>query len=248
MHAVPRASCGRHRCQARTRTVARQLLVVEVDAGVVATLLAYFETRGYSIDVAKDGRTGLQLALSEPYDVIVVGWSSPHLEGTHLLSRLRDSGAAVPALVLTARHELHHKLAAFRAGADDYLTKPFALAELEVRLDALVARANGRKRTLQVRDLHFNLATQDVTRAGKTLQLHSAPRKLLELLMRHSPTVVTRTRLEAVLWGEDPPDRDVLRTHIYELRKSVDGPYDVKLMETLPKVGYRLRDPHAANH
>jgi len=214
---------------------------------VVATLLAYFETRGYSIDVAKDDRTGLQLALSETYDVIVVGWSSPRLEGIHLLSRLRDSGAAVPALVLTTHRELHHKLAAFRAGADDYLTKPFALAELEVRLDALLARANGRKRTLQVRDLHFNLATQDVTRAGEALQLRSAPRKLLELLMRHSPTVVTRRRLEAVLWGEDPPDRDVLRTHIYELRKSVDGPYDVKLMETLPKVGYRLRDP-AENH
>ena len=228
--------------------MARQLLVVDDDSRVVATLLAYFETRGYSIDVAKDGRTGLQLALSEPYDVIVVGWSSPRLEGIHLLSRLRDSGAAVPALVLTAHHELPHKLAAFRAGADDYLTKPFALAELEVRLDALLARANGRKRTLQVRDLHFNLATQDVTRAGEALQLRSAPRKLLELLMRHSPTVVTRSRLEAVLWGEDPPDRDVLRTHIYELRKSVDGPYDVKLMETLPKVGYRLRDPHAENH
>ena len=228
--------------------MARQLLVVDDDSRVVGTLLAYFETRGYSIDVAKDDRTGLQLALREPYDVIVVGWSSPRLEGIRLLSRLRDSGAAVPALVLTAHHELHHKLAAFRAGADDYLTKPFALAELEVRLDALLARANGRKRTLRVRDLHFNLATQDVTRAGEALQLRSAPRKLLELLMRHSPTVVTRRRLEAVLWGEDPPDRDVLRTHIYELRKSVDGPYDVKLMETLPKVGYRLRDPHAENH
>jgi DNA-binding response OmpR family regulator len=225
--------------------LARQLLVVANDVDVVAKLVAYFEIRGYSIDIARDVRTGLQLALSESYDVIVVGWSLPHLEGTQLLRRLRDSGAAVPALMLTARHELRDKLAAFHAGADDYLTMPFAVAELEVRLDALVARANGRQRTLRVRDLTFNLATQGVTRAGETVQLRSAPRKLLELLMRHSPTVVRRSRLEAVLWGEDPPDGDVLRTHIYDLRRSVDGPYDVKLMETLPKVGYRIRDPHS---
>jgi DNA-binding response OmpR family regulator len=227
--------------------LARRILVVENDADVVANLDACFEIRGYSVDVARDGRTGLQLALDESYDVIVVGWSPPHLEGTRLLRQLRDSGAAVPALMLSARHELRDKLAAFHAGADDYLTKPFAVAELEVRLDALVARATGRQRTLQVRDLHFNLATQDVTRAGETLQLRSAPRKLLELLMRHSPTVVRRSRLEAVLWGEDPPDGDVLRTHIYDLRKSVDGPYDVKLMETLPKIGYRIRDPHSGD-
>jgi len=228
---------------ASTSSLARQLLIVEDDPDLVASLLAYFEVRNYSIDVARDGRTGLQLALHESYDVIVVGWSTPHLDGTQLLSRLRDSGASVPALMLTVRHELRDKLAAFRAGADDYVTRPFALPELEVRLDALVARANGRRRTLQVRDLHFNLATQDVTRAGVGLQLRSAPRKLLQLLMRHSPTVVTRSRLEAALWGEDPPDADVLRAHKYDLRKSVDGPYEVKLMETLPKLGYRIRDP-----
>jgi DNA-binding response OmpR family regulator len=234
-----------HRSQLAIPTVARRLLVVENDAGAVADLLGYFVARGYSIDVARDGRTGLHFALNESYDVIVVGWSLPHLEGTQLLRRLRDSGAAVPALMLTARHELRDKLAAFHAGADDYVTRPFALAELEVRFDALVARANGRKRTLEVRDLHFNLTTREVTRAGEALQLRSAPKKLLELLMRHSPTAVTRRRLEAVLWGDDPPDADVLRTHIYDLRRSVDSPYDVKLVETLPKVGYRIRDPHS---
>jgi DNA-binding response OmpR family regulator len=82
-----------------------------------------------------------------------------------------------------------------------------------------------------------------VSRAGEALQVRSAPRKLLEVLMRHSPAVVTRSRLEAALWGEDPPDRDVLRTHIYELRKSVDGPYGVKLVQTWPKIGYCIRDP-----
>jgi DNA-binding response OmpR family regulator len=212
---------------------------------LVASLFAYLEQRGYAIDFASDGQTGLQLALTEPYDVIVIGWTPPRLDGTQLLGRLRDSGSALPALLLTARHALRDKLAAFHAGADDYVTKPFALPELEVRLDALVARANGRRRTLQVRDLLFNLATQEVTRAGEALQLRSAPKKLLEVLMRHSPTVVTRSRLEAALWGEDPPDGDVLRTHLYDLRKHVDAPYEVKLVQTLPKVGYRISDPHS---
>jgi len=130
------------------------------------------------------------------------------------------------------------------AGADDYLTKPFALPELEVRLEALVSRANGRKRNrvLQVGDLSYDPLTLEATRAGRSLHLYPACRRLLEVLMQASPAAVTRERLEHALWGDNPPDGDMLRSHIYELRQSVDAAYPAKLIHTLPRVGYRLAE------
>jgi DNA-binding response OmpR family regulator len=142
---------------------------------------------------------------------------------------------------------LPDKIAGFRAGADDYLTKPFALPELEVRLEALVARAagRGRSRVLEVADLRYDLTTLDVTRGGNALHLYPACRKLLEVLMKASPAAVARERLEQALWGDEPPDGDMLRSHVYELRRSVDGPFAVKLIHTLPRIGYRLAETAA---
>jgi DNA-binding response OmpR family regulator len=147
--------------------------------------------------------------------------------------------------MLTARDELPDKIAGFRAGADDYLTKPFALPELEVRLDALLARTHGRnqRKLLEVHDLQLDLSTLEAQRAGRPLHLYPACRKLLEVLMRASPAAVPRERLEYALWGDEPPDGDMLRSHIYELRRSVDGPFSEKLLHTLPRVGYRLSAP-----
>ena len=144
--------------------------------------------------------------------------------------------------MLTARDELPDKIAGFRAGADDYLTKPFALPELEVRIEALLARARGRSRSrvLEVEDLRLDLSTLEASRGGQLLHLYPACRKLLETLMQASPAAVPRERLEHALWGDDPPDGDMLRSHVYELRRSVDGPFAVKLIHTLPRVGYRL--------
>ena len=220
-----------------------RLLVVEDNQSLVANLFDYFESRGHTLDAAPDGVTGLHLAVTQAYDAAILDWMLPRIDGQEVLRRLRDEyGSGLPVLMLTARDELPDKIAGFRAGADDYLTKPFALPELEVRLEALVARAagRGRSRTLEVRDLRLDLATLEATRAGKPLHLYPACRKLLETLMKASPAVVTREQLEYALWGDDPPDRDMLRSHIYELRRSVDGPFDVKLIQTVPRVGYRL--------
>jgi DNA-binding response OmpR family regulator len=165
------------------------------------------------------------------------------MDGREVLQRLRASAsAATPVIMLTARDELPDKIAGFRAGADDYLTKPFALPELEVRIEALLARAagRGRSRVLEVADLRLDLATLEATRAGKSLHLYPACRKLLETLMQASPAAVSREQLEHALWGDEPPDGDMLRSHIYELRRSVDGPFPVKLVQTIPRVGYRL--------
>lgn len=224
-----------------------RLLVVEDNSSLVANLFDFFEARGYVLDAAPDGPTGLHLASTQSYDAIVLDWMLPRLDGREVLRRLRESGHAVPVLMLTARDELPDKIAGFRAGADDYLTKPFDLPELEVRLEALLARSRGRpERVLKVADLTYDLSTLDVTRAGRTLHLYPACRRLLEVLMRASPGVVTRDRLEQTLWGEEPPDGDTLRSHVYELRRSIDAPFATKLLHTLPRLGYRLAETNGA--
>lgn len=220
-----------------------RLLVIEDNRNLVANLFDYFEARGHVLDAAPDGITGLHLASTQIYDAIVLDWMLPRMDGPEVLRRLRDGeGKGTPVIMLTARDELPDKIAGFRAGADDYLTKPFALPELEVRLEALMARASGRDRdrVLEVHDLRLDLATLEASRAGKRLHLYPACRKLLEVLMRASPAAVTRERLEYALWGDEPPDGDMLRSHIYELRRSVDGPFQEKLIQTLPRVGYRV--------
>lgn len=218
----------------------KRILVIEDNRDLVANLFAYLEAREFRLDAAQDGRSGLHLALGADYDAIVLDWMLPRLDGEQVLRRLRDAGATTPVLMLTARDDLPHKLAGFRAGADDYLTKPFALAELEVRLEALMLRARGRARVLEVADLRFDLGTQEVTRGRVPLHIYASGRKILAVLMRASPAVVARERLEDAIWGDAPPDRDMLRSHVYELRKRVDGPCATKLIHTVPKIGYRL--------
>ncbi|MEG3184326.1 response regulator transcription factor [Novilysobacter erysipheiresistens] len=220
-----------------------RVLVIEDNQNLVANLFDYLEPRGHVVDAAPDGRTGLHLATTQPYDVVVLDWMLPRLDGPGVLDALRNEfGSDVPVIMLTARDELPDKIAGFRAGADDYLTKPFALPELEVRLEALLVRAQGRGRTrvLEVGDLRYDLATLEVVRAGRLLHLYPACRRLLQELMQASPGAVTRERLEHALWGDNPPDGDMLRSHVYELRRSVDADFPVKLIHTLPRVGYRL--------
>jgi DNA-binding response OmpR family regulator len=220
-----------------------RLLIVEDNRNLVANLFEYLEARGHVVDAAPDGVTGLHLAASHHYDAVVLDWMLPRLDGCEVLRRLRnEAGSGVPVIMLTARDELPDKIAGFRAGADDYLTKPFDLEELELRLEALVARAGGARgsRLLQVEDLVLNLATLEASRGGTPLHLYPACRKILQVLMQASPAAVPRDRLEQALWGDSPPDGDMLRSHIYELRRAVDGPFARKLIHTLPRVGYRL--------
>lgn len=220
-----------------------RLLVIEDNLTLVANLFDYFEADGHHLDAAPDGVTGLHLASHGDYDAVLLDWMLPRLDGREVLRRLREEHASdVPVIMLTARDELPDKIAGFRAGADDYLTKPFDLPELEVRLEAVLARTRGRShsRMLQVGDLRLDLTTLEASRAGLPLHLYPACRKLLEVLMRASPAAVTRDRLEYALWGDDPPDGNMLRSHMYELRRSIDGPYTIKLLHNLPRIGYRL--------
>lgn len=223
-----------------------KLLIVEDNHSLVANLFDYFESRGHVLDAAPDGLTGLQLAIANDYDAIVLDWMLPRLDGPTVAQRLRlDAGKSTPIIMLTARDELPDVLIGFRAGVDDYLTKPFDLPELEVRLEALVARSQGRvvaPRVLASHDLKLDLATLEVTRAGTPIKLFPACRKLLEVLLRTAPAVVSREKLEQALWGDSPPDSDLLRSHMYELRRAVDGPFAVKLIQTVPRAGYRIAE------
>ncbi len=222
-----------------------RLLVIEDHAPLVTNLFSYFEARGARLDAAPDGLVGLHLALTQDYDAVVLDWMLPRMEGPEVLKSLRTRGCDVPVLMLTARDQLPDKLAGFRAGADDYLTKPFDLPELEARLVALVARASGRTatRVLSVGDLTLDLDTLEARRGERLLHLFPASRRLLQKLMQASPAAVSRQELEYTLWGDEPPDGDALRSHIYELRRSVDADHAVKLIQTLPRVGYRLAVP-----
>lgn len=225
-----------------------RLLVVEDHQPLVANLFSYFEPKGAELDAAPDGIVGLHLAVTQTYDAILLDWMLPRMEGPVMLQTMRERGIQTPVLMLTARDQLPDKLIGFRSGADDYLTKPFDLPELEVRIEALLARARGRgkPRELVIEDLHFDLSTLEVRRAGRLLHLFPASRKLLEVLMMASPAAVSRQQLEHALWGDDAPDRDMLRSHIYELRRSVDGDSAVKLIHTIARVGYRIAVTHAS--
>ena len=229
---------------AQPATGAMRILIVEDNPSLVANLFDYLERGGHTADAAPDGVTGLHLAQTQEYDAIVLDWGLPRMDGREVLQRLRGEGRDVPVIMLTARGEQPDKIAGFRSGADDYLTKPFDLEELLLRLQALVARSTGRGRlkVLQVGDLVLNLTTLEATRGGTSLHLYPAGRRILEVLMLASPGVVSRERLEHALWGNDPPDGNLLRSHIYELRRSVDGPFAVKLIHTVAKAGYRIAE------
>ncbi len=193
--------------------------------------------------------TGLRLAAENDYDAIVLDWMLPRMNGADLVQALRQQvRKTVPVLMLTAREETEDKVHALRVGADDYLVKPFELAELEARLEAQVRRASGHvaAAVLQVADLMLDLTTAQVRRAGLLIAMQPACRRLLEELMRASPATVTRERLEQVVWGDAVPDGDLLRSQMHVLRRAIDAPFERKLLHTVPRTGYRIAVQTAA--
>jgi len=224
------------------------VLIVEDNQDLAANIADYLEAKGYLVDVAMDGVTGLHLAVTQPHDVIILDLMLPGIDGLSLCRRLRqDAQSSVPVLMLTARATLDDKAAGFGEGADDYLVKPFELRELDMRLRALTrrARTGASLRRLKVADLAFDLDTFSVQRAGLNLSLPALPLKILELLMRRAPGVVRRREIEQVVWGDSPPDSDALRVHMHTLRSAIDPPGTPPLLHTLRGVGYQLKAPDA---
>ena len=221
-----------------------RLLVVEDNRDILANLADYLALKGYEVDCAQDGLTGLHLAATQHYDLIVLDVMLPGMDGYALCQRLREGERRdTPVIMLTARDALDDRLTGFRAGTDDYLTKPFALPELAARIEAVLTRSRaGGRRLLTVADLAYDLDTLEVTRAGQPLKVGPIGLKLLAVLMQKSPAVATREALESALWGDAPPDSDSLRSHIHTLRQQIDKPFPKPLLHTVHGVGFRLAD------
>ncbi len=219
-----------------------RVLIVEDNQDIVENMADFLETKGFVLDFAMDGIGGLHLAITNAYEVIVLDIMLPGMDGITLCRKLRqDVKNMTPVLMLTARDTLEDKLVGFDSGADDYLVKPFALQELAARIQALSGRRNRGTRTLQVADLVMDLGTLEVCRGETLVELNNTCTSILKILMEASPEVVTRGRLEHELWGDDPPDSDALRSHMYTLRKKIDKPFDIALVETIHGKGFRLK-------
>lgn len=219
-----------------------RILVIEDDRDLAANLVDYLEARGHVVDAAGDGLTGLHVASTQAFDAIVLDLGLPGLDGRELCRWLRAGGNVTPLVMLTARGELEDRVGGLELGADDYMVKPVALRELEARVRAQVRRARGGLDAprLQVADLVLDDRTMTVSRAGTEIPLTRLDYQLLRVLMRESPAVVSRARLEAEIWGDDPPETDTLRAHIHRLRRAVDRPFARPLLHTIHGVGYRL--------
>jgi DNA-binding response OmpR family regulator len=219
------------------------VLLVEDNRNISEMVGEYLERRGFSVDYARDGLDGLRLATDNSYDVIILDLMLPRLDGLQVCRKLRNEGKkSTPVLMLTARDTLDDKVRGLEAGGDDYLVKPFAIQELEARIRALIRRDRRQvsAEVLQVGDLVLDTATLRLTRGGRELQLSPIGLKLLTILMRESPRVVSRRDIEREIWSDSLPDSDTLRSHLYNLRKVIDKPFEQPLLHTIHSAGYRL--------
>jgi DNA-binding response OmpR family regulator len=220
-----------------------QLLLIEDHRDIAANIAEYFEARGDVVAHAGDGEQGLQMALENAYDALILDLMLPGIDGLSVCRSLRQAGRTqVPILMLTAKDLLADKIEGFEAGADDYLVKPFSLAELDVRLKALMRRASPTEtpRVLNVGDLRFDLNTLEAERGGVAIKLNPTTRRILTVLMQNSNRVVTRAELERELWGDRAPEGDFLRAHMHALRTAIDKNFTDKLLHTIHGTGYRL--------
>ena len=220
---------------------AATVLLVEDHQELAATAGAYLESSGFIVDYASDGNMALSLAAETTFDAIVLDIMLPGIDGIEVCRRLRqEERAATPIIMLTARDQLEDKLSGFEVGCDDYLVKPFDMPELVARIEALIRRERGLAARYEVGPIALDVDTLSVTRDGDPLKLSRTGFDILKILMREAPKVVTRETIERELWGEDVPDSDALRSHLYNLRQVVDKPFGSQLIETLPGRGYRL--------
>ena len=219
------------------------VLLVEDHRDLAETTLDFLETMGVATDYASDGLSGLHLAATQNFDLIILDVMLPGMNGFDICDRLRsEKGVDTPILMLTARDQLDDKLQGFQAGADDYLVKPFDLPQLMARSVALIRRQRGELTSSlqQVGDLVLNPKSFEVKRAGQVINLSPTGFRILKILMRESPNVVKREELEKELWGDMLPDSDALRSHLYKLRQAIDKPFEEPLLHTLAGQGFKL--------
>ena len=222
-----------------------RLLIIEDDAQAAGYLAKGLRESGFAVDHAADGNVGLYMALSEPYDVLIVDRMLPGREGLSIIATLRAQGNTTPALIVSALGEVDDRVRGLRGGGDDYLTKPYAFAELLARIEALLRRGGNAVQgtVLRLSDLEIDLLAHRVKRAGQNIDLQPREFRLLEYLMRHSNQVVTRTMLLEHVWDYHfDPQTNVIDVHVSRLRQKIDKGFKTPLLHTVRGAGYCLRD------
>ena len=222
-----------------------RLLLVEDDVKIASFIIKGLRSAGYAVDHALDGEAGLDLALSEPYDGVVIDIMLPKRDGLSLIRHLREQKVNTPALILSAKGSVDDRVKGLETGADDYLTKPFAFSELLARVQALIRRAGGISdpTRLTVADLSVNLLTREVIRDGKHIVLQPLEFSLLEYLMRHAGRIVSKTMIMEHVWDYHfDPQTNVVEARISRLRDKIDKGFEKKLIHTVRGVGYVLKE------
>ena len=220
------------------------VLLIEDDTEAAHFLVKGLQESGYTVDHAADGREGLFRATEGQFDLVVTDRMLPHLDGLAVIELMRRKGLTTPVLVLSALGSVDERVTGLKAGGDDYLTKPFAFAELLARIEALLRRRSSAPQAtrLNVEDLEFDLLARRVTRAGREIELTARELKLLEFLMRRAGQVVTRTMLLEGVWDlHFDPQSNLIDVHISRLRQAIDRGSDHPLIHTVRGSGYALR-------
>ncbi len=221
-----------------------RILVVEDDEKIASFIVNGLKQNGFAVDKAADGEEALALCASVTYDALVLDIMLPRLDGLAVIRRIRQDKNPVPALLLSAMASVDNRVAGLQAGADDYLTKPFAFSELLARIQALIRRAThvALPTTLVVGDLSMNLLTREVTREGQIIELQSREFALLELLMRHPGRPITKTMILEHIWDYSfDPQTNVVDVLAHRLRSKLDKSFPRKIMHTIRGVGYVLK-------
>jgi two-component system OmpR family response regulator len=227
--------------------LSRKLLIVEDDEATAGYLVNGLSEAGYTVDRVADGRDGLFLATDGRYAAIILDRMLPGMDGLAVLAALRAAQISTPVLILSALGTIDDRVKGLRAGAEDYLVKPFAFAELQARVESLIRRSTAPSdapiTVLQCGDLEVDLLTRRATRAGKVLVLQPRELKLLEYLLHHKDQVVTRTMLLEDVWNfHFDPSTNVVDVHISRLRKKIDEGQEKPLLHTIRGAGYRLSE------
>jgi DNA-binding response OmpR family regulator len=215
------------------------VLLVEDEKELASLVMEYLEAQGIECDYCDNGDVAISRILEQTYDIIILDINLPGKNGFEVCDTLRAQGINTPCIMLTARHSLDDKATGFQSGADDYLVKPFAMQELVMRLQSLYTRGKKAKK-LKVEDLELDVERREAIRGSRVLKLSPDEWRLLLLLVRNAPDVVTKSKIEEAIWPDGLPSSDALKMLTYRLRKQIDTSNDKTLLKTERGIGLSL--------